>query len=209
MWTVRFRIVLRNAQARAELPARSRRRIAASRIEAHRAGAVALQAVEHTDPDAVVGGPVRGGAAGYPHGRLQVVGQLPVAGAFVADRLDWLCSDGGCRGHLHCSDPLFGRRLRAGAPQGRGEVEPVRVAAGAYHNPLGQFRPGKSSHRVGAARAVDPIHLEITRMVGHRSRRDREETGSGARCRTSATAAAARVRVSTVSMLMESVTSWR
>ena len=113
-------------------PARSYRgsrwTIAASRIEAHRASAVALQAVEHTDPDAVVGGPVRGGAAGYPHGRLQVVGQLPVAGAFVADppRLDWLCCDGGCRGHVDCSDPLFGRRLRAGAaPPGRGDVEPV------------------------------------------------------------------------------------
>src|SRR6478735_12601915 len=74
-------------RARAELPAGSRRRIGASRIEAHRAGAVALQAVEHADPDAVVGGPVRGGAAGYPHARLQVVGELPVAGAFVADRL--------------------------------------------------------------------------------------------------------------------------
>jgi hypothetical protein len=61
---LRTRIVLRNAHARAELPARSRWTIAASRIEAHRAGAVALQAVEHTDPDAVVGGPVRGGAAG-------------------------------------------------------------------------------------------------------------------------------------------------
>jgi hypothetical protein len=71
-------------QARAELPAGSRRTIAASRIEAHRAGAVALQAVEHTDPDAVVGGPVRGGAARYSHGHLQVVGELPVAGAFVA-----------------------------------------------------------------------------------------------------------------------------
>ena len=71
--------------------------------------------------------------------RLQVVGELPVAGAFVADRLDWLCCDGGCRGHVDCSDPLFGRRLRAGAaPQGRGEVEPVRVAAGAYHGRLGQ-----------------------------------------------------------------------
>ena len=132
-------IVLRNTQARAELPAGSRRTMAASRIEPHRAGAVALQAVEHTDPDAVVGGPVRGCAAGYPHGRLQVVGELPVAGAFVARRLDCLCCDGGCRGHLDCSDPLFGRRLRAGpAPQGRGEVEPVRVAAGAYHGPQGQ-----------------------------------------------------------------------
>src|SRR6185312_6600209 len=92
----------------------------APRIEPHRAGAVALQAVEHTDPDAVVGGPVRGGAAGYPHGRLQVVGQLPIAGAFVADRLDWLCCGGGGRGHVEDSDPLFGGRLRAGAaPQGR------------------------------------------------------------------------------------------
>jgi hypothetical protein len=73
-------------------------------------------------------------AAGYPHGRLRVVGELPVAGAFVADRLDWLCCDGGGRGHVDCSDPLFGRRLRAGAAaQGRGEVQPVRVAAGAYH----------------------------------------------------------------------------
>src|SRR6476661_5052179 len=126
-------------RARAELPAGSRRRIAASRIEAHRAGAVALQAVEHTDPDAVVGGPVRGGAAGYPHGRLRVVGELPVAGAFVADRLECLCCAGGCRGHVDCSDPLLGRRLRAGAAsQGRGEVEPVRVAAGAYHGPLGR-----------------------------------------------------------------------
>jgi hypothetical protein len=135
------RIVLRNTQARAELPAGSRRTIAASRIEPHRAGAVALQAVEHTDPNAVVGGPVRGCAAGYPHARLQVVGELSVAGAFVADprRLDCLCCDGGCRGHLGCSDPLFGRQLRAAAaPQGRGEVEPVRVAAGAYHGPLGQ-----------------------------------------------------------------------
>src|SRR6478735_11617299 len=125
-------IVLRNTQARAELSARSRSTIAACRIEPHRAGAVALQAVEHTDPDAVVGGPVRGCAAGYPHARLQVVGELPVAGAFVAHRLEWLCCDDGCRGQLDCSDPLFGRRrLRAGvAPQGRGEVEPVRVAAG-------------------------------------------------------------------------------
>src|SRR6478672_24833 len=132
-------IVLRNTQARAEVPARSRRTIAAYRIEPHRAGAVALQAVEHTDPDAVVGGPVRGCAAGYPHGRLQVVGELPVAGAFVADRLDWLCCDGGCRGHVHCSDPLFGGRLRAGAaPLGRGEVEPIRVAADAYHGRLGR-----------------------------------------------------------------------
>ena len=134
-------IVLRSTQARAELPAGSRWTIAASRIEAHRAGAVALQAVEHTDPDAVVGGPVRGGAAGYPHGRLQVVGELPVAGAFVADppRLDWLCCDGGCRGHVDCPDPLLGRRLRAdAAPQGRGEVEPAGVAAGAYHARLGQ-----------------------------------------------------------------------
>jgi hypothetical protein len=49
------------------------------------------------------------------------------------------CCDGGCRGHVDCSDPLFGRRLRAGAaPQGRGEVEPVRGAAGAYHGPLGR-----------------------------------------------------------------------
>jgi hypothetical protein len=136
----RKRIVLGSTQARAELPARSRWTIAASRIEPHRAGAVALRAVEHTDPDAVVGGPVRGCAAGYPHARLHVVGELPVAGAFVARRLDWLCCDGGCRGQLDCSDPLFGRRrLRAGvAPQGRGEVEPVRVAAGAYHGPLGQ-----------------------------------------------------------------------
>ena len=105
----------------------------ASRIEPHRAGAVALQAVEHADPDAVVGGPVRGGAAGYPHARLLVVGELPVAGAFVARRFDCLRCDGGCRrGHVDCSDPLLGRRLRAGAaPQGRGDVEPVRVAAGA------------------------------------------------------------------------------
>ena len=44
------RIVLPNTQAHAELLAESRRTIAASRIEAHRAGAVALQAVEHTDP---------------------------------------------------------------------------------------------------------------------------------------------------------------
>ena len=43
-------IVLQNTQARAELPAGSRRTIAASRIQLHRAGAVALQAVEHTDP---------------------------------------------------------------------------------------------------------------------------------------------------------------
>jgi len=50
-------IVLRNTHARAELPAGSRRTIAASRIEAHRAGAVALQAVEHTDSDAVFGWP--------------------------------------------------------------------------------------------------------------------------------------------------------
>jgi hypothetical protein len=42
------RIVLRNTQARAELPSGSGRTIAASRIEAHRAGAVAVQAVEHT-----------------------------------------------------------------------------------------------------------------------------------------------------------------
>src|SRR6476620_9652056 len=112
-------IVLRNAHARAELLAGSSRSVAVYRIEPHRAGGVALQAVEHTDPDAVVGGPVRGCAEGYPHGRLQVVGELPVAGAFVADRLDWLCCDGGCRGHVDCSDPLFGRRLRAGAaPQG-------------------------------------------------------------------------------------------
>src|SRR6476620_7864960 len=112
-------------RARAELPAGSRRRIAASRIEAHRAGAVALQAVEHTDPDAVVGGPVRGGAAGYPHGRLQVVGQSPVAGAFVADRLDWLCCDGGCGGHVDspipCSADGYARvpRRRAAAKSSR------------------------------------------------------------------------------------------
>ena len=47
-----------------------------------------------------------------------------VAGAFVADRLDWLCCDGGGRGHVEGSDPLFGGWLRAGA-------EPVGVAAGA------------------------------------------------------------------------------
>jgi hypothetical protein len=58
-----------------------------------------------------------------------------------------------------------------------------------------------------AAGAVDPIHLEIPRMVGHRSGRDREEARFRARCRTSAPAAAARARASTVSMLMESVTS--
>ena len=53
--------------------------------------------------------------------------------------LDCLCCDGGCRGHVDCSDPLFGRRLGAGAaPQGRGEVEPVRVAGGAYHGRLGR-----------------------------------------------------------------------
>jgi hypothetical protein len=121
------------------LPAGSRRTIAGSRIELHRAGAVALQAVEHTDPDAVVGGPIRGGAAGYPHGRLQVVGELPVAGAFVADRFECLWCAGGCGGHVDCSDPLLGRRLRAGAaPQGRGEVEPVRVTGGAYHGLLGR-----------------------------------------------------------------------
>jgi hypothetical protein len=134
-------IVLRNTQARKGLPAGSSRTISVSRIEPHRAGAVALQAVEHTDPDAVVGGPVRGCAAGYPHDRLQVVGELPVAGAFVADpcRLDCLWCVVGCRSHLDCSNPLFGIRLRAGpAPQGRGEVEPVRVAAGAYHGPIGQ-----------------------------------------------------------------------
>jgi hypothetical protein len=96
----RLRIVLRNAQARAELPAGSRRTIAASRIEPHRAGAVALLAVAHTDPDAVVGGPVGGCAAGYPYGRLQVVGELPVAGAFVARCLDCLWCDGGCRRHF-------------------------------------------------------------------------------------------------------------
>ena len=70
--------------------------------------------------------------------RLQVVGELPVAGAFVARRLDGLCCAGGGGGHVD-SDPLLGRRLGAGAaPQGRGEVEPVRVAAGAYHGPLGR-----------------------------------------------------------------------
>jgi hypothetical protein len=58
-----------------------------------------------------------------------------------------------------------------------------------------------------AAGAVDPIHLEIPRMVGQRSGRDREEARFRARCRTSATAAAALARASTVSMLMESVTS--
>src|SRR6185295_13931834 len=98
---------LGSTQARAELPARSRWTIAASRIEPHRAGAVALRAVEHTDPDAVVGGPVRGCAAGYPHARLHVVGELPVAGAFVADRRNWLCCDDGCRGHLDSPIPCW------------------------------------------------------------------------------------------------------
>ena len=148
--------VLRSTQARAELPAGSRWTIAASRIEAHRAGAVALPAVEHTDPDAVVGGPVRGGAAGYPHGRLQIVGELPVAGAFVARRLDCLCCDGGCRGHVDCPDPLLGRRLRAdAAPQGRGEVEPAGsplvVPRCAWSG-----RPGRSSHRVVRGRCGRP-----------------------------------------------------
>ena len=107
-------IVLRNTQARAELPARSRRTISASRIEPHHAGVAALQAVEHTDPDAVLGRPVRGGAAGYPDARLQVVGELPVAGAFVADprRLDWLCCDGRCRGHGGLLRSLAGQTVR-------------------------------------------------------------------------------------------------
>lgn len=115
--------------------------MAASRIEAHRAGAVALQAVEHTDPDAVVGGPVRGCAAGYPHARLQVVGELPVAGAFVARRLDRLCCDDGRLSWSLWTAPIpcwadgYSRVPRRRA---RGEVEPVRVAAGAYHGLFGR-----------------------------------------------------------------------
>ena len=81
------RVVLQNTQARAELPAGSRRTIAASRIQLPVAVAFPWRAAG-PGPDAVVDGPVRGSAAGYPHGRLQVVGELPVAGAFVARRLD-------------------------------------------------------------------------------------------------------------------------
>src|SRR6478672_10667775 len=132
--------------------------MAASRIELHRAGAIALQAVEHTDPDAVVGRPVRGCAAGYPHGRLQVVGQLPVPGAFVADprRLDYLGCDGGCRGHLDCSDPLLAdgyarvprRRAaatssRTGSPLVRTTVRLVRSTRKVQ--PPGSARPVRSS----------------------------------------------------------------
>jgi hypothetical protein len=113
------------------------RTIAASRIQPHGAGPVALQAVEHTDPDAVVGGPVRGGAAGYPHARLQVEGQLPVAGAFVAP-VSTACAAMAVvvvtwTAPIRCSADGYAR-----VPQGRAKVEPVRVAAGAYHGPLGQ-----------------------------------------------------------------------
>jgi hypothetical protein len=71
-------MVLGDFQVRAKLPAQIPRMVAGCRIEAHRAGAVALQAVQHTDRHAVIGRPVRGCAAGHPHARLYVVGQLPL-----------------------------------------------------------------------------------------------------------------------------------
>jgi Homeodomain-like domain len=73
----------------------------------------------------------------------------------------------------------------------------------------GSGRPGRSSHPVVRGRCGRPDSPGSTpdgrAPVAPRS------AGSGfrgARCPTSATAAAARARVSTVSMLMESVTSW-
>jgi hypothetical protein len=112
--SVRWPIVLRDTQARAELPGGSCRTVAVCRIEPHRAGAVALQAVEHADRDGVVGGPVRGCAAGYPHGRLRIVGELPIAGAFVADPCRFDCLWCGCHSHVDCSGWLLGRQITRG-----------------------------------------------------------------------------------------------
>ena len=177
-----------------------RRTIAGSRIELHGAGAVALQAVEHTDPDAVVGGRssvALRGTTWSPPGRRRVARRRRIR---LADRLECLWCAGGCRSHLDCSDPLFGRRLGAGAaPQGRGEVEPARVAAGAYHGRLGRVdkkvQPPGAAH--GRGRPGNTPDGTGRAAIG-------EKAGFGAAVPNQRTAAAALARASTISMLMES-----
>jgi len=118
---------------------------------------------------------------GTPHGRLQVVGELPVAGAFVADRLDWLV----LRWRLSWSRGLLRSLVRQTVTRGCRAAGPRRSRAGPGRRwcvPRSAWsgRPGRSSHRVVRGRCGRPrFTWTYPRMVGHRSRRDREEAGFG------------------------------